>query len=240
MHFRPWVLLVPTLVLATPLAQHDLAGLFGNVDQPATDQVQDISPSFNELTPTITQVRSTTRTHGTSTMPASSESISVIQGSTSSTVFSSTTTPIMTAVASAPILVTSTPTAYPPEAPPTNPEETLQWKVIGIGIITVGLIATVILSVIFFNSWWNFLCDLCGCGKRRRGTQGEENMVPDWEKRDWEFKLANEDGHRYPTMSSLGDIAKDRDKNRVEEVQRAAALLSPNVEAHPLETLSTR
>jgi len=65
-------------------------------------------------------------------------------------------------------------------------------------------------------------------------------MVPDWEKRDWEFKLANEDGHRYPTMSSLGDIAKDREENKVKEVQRAAALLSPSVEAHPLETLSTR
>jgi len=41
---------------------------------------------------------------------------------------------------------------------------------------------------------------------------GGEELVPDWEKRSWEFRLASEDGHRYPTMSSLESIAKEKDK----------------------------
>lgn len=41
---------------------------------------------------------------------------------------------------------------------------------------------------------------------------GEETMVPDWEKRSWEFRLASEDGHRYPTMASLESIVKEKDK----------------------------
>lgn len=43
---------------------------------------------------------------------------------------------------------------------------------------------------------------------------GGEELVPDWEKRSWEFRLASEDGHRYPTMSSLESIAKEKDKDK--------------------------
>lgn len=107
---------------------------------------------------------------------------------------------------SAPMSSTMAPTfSSVPEAPTTSAEEATQWKVIGIGIITVGLIATVILSIIFFDSWWKFVCDLF-CGRWR--GRGEETLVPDWTTRDWEFKLANEEGHRYPTMSSLADMTE--------------------------------
>lgn len=35
-------------------------------------------------------------------------------------------------------------------------------------------------------------------------------MIPDWEKRSWEFKLSSEDGHRYPTLASLESISKEK------------------------------
>jgi len=86
------------------------------------------------------------------------------------------------------------------------PGEAAEWRVIGLVVICIGFVATVILSVVFFDSWWGFLHDLA-CGKIRR--EGVEDMVPDWEKRSWEFKLASEDGHRYPTLASLECIAKE-------------------------------
>jgi len=39
-------------------------------------------------------------------------------------------------------------------------------------------------------------------------------MLPDWEKRSWEFRLASEDGHRYPTIASLESIAKEKERLR--------------------------
>jgi hypothetical protein len=92
------------------------------------------------------------------------------------------------------------------EAPSMPPAEATEWKVIGLVVVCISFIATVILSVVFFDSWWGFLRDLV-LGRRTRS--GVEDMVPDWEKRSWEFKLANEDGHRYPTLASLDCIAKE-------------------------------
>lgn len=105
---------------------------------------------------------------------------------------------------------------YVADAPSTPPGELTEWKVIGIAVITITFIGTVILAFSFFDSWWGFVCDaLCGGrgrGNRRGMKRGGEELVPDWEKRSWEFRLASEDGHRYPTMSSLESIAKEKDK----------------------------
>lgn len=198
----------PSLVPALPLLRsRHLAGLFGDTLQ-VTPDLDSTSTGF-----LLTEPTSKTRivTHITSIASSSiSPTLSVL-----------TTTQLPTVLATTSNLPLSMPTSSPglPEAPPTSPEEATQWKVIGIGIITVGLIATVILSIIFFDAWWNFLCDLfCGCGKKRRKPQGEENMIPDWETRDWEFKLANEDGHRYPTMSSLADITEGQGKRAIKPV----------------------
>jgi hypothetical protein len=89
----------------------------------------------------------------------------------------------------------------------TPPAELTEWKVIGIGVITVTLIAILILSISFFDSWWGFLRAVT-CGKKTGENEGEETMVPDGEKlrKSWEFKLASEDGHRYPTLSSMESI----------------------------------
>ena len=106
-------------------------------------------------------------------------------------------------------------TADTTEAPSTPPGELTEWKVIGIAVITITFIATVVLLVSFFDSWWGFV-RAAVCGKSRKGdmsTRGlaGETLVPDWEKRSWEFRLASEDGHRYPTMSSLGSVVQEKE-----------------------------
>jgi len=117
---------------------------------------------------------------------------------------------------------------YVADAPTTPPAELTEWKVIGVAVITVTFIGTIILAVSFFNSWWGFVCDAC-CGGRGRGKGGSrelagEKVVPDWEKRGWAFRLASEGGHRYPTMSSLESIAKEKDKAGRDHVKAEAGL----------------
>ncbi|KAJ7597442.1 hypothetical protein C8J56DRAFT_1041630 [Mycena floridula] len=95
-------------------------------------------------------------------------------------------------------------TAAPPEEAPATPrDEATEWKVIGIGIMTITFIGTIILSIVFFDSWWGFLRDLV-LGKRSK--EGVETMVG--ENKNWSFQVANEDGHRYPTLASLEAMAK--------------------------------
>lgn len=59
-----------------------------------------------------------------------------------------------------------------------------------------------------------------------------EELIPDWEKRSWEFRLASEDGHRYPTMSSLESIAKEKDKERHEVKPDAGLWLTTPEQAY--------
>lgn len=101
------------------------------------------------------------------------------------------------------------------DASATPPGELTEWKVIGIAVITITFIATAVLAVSFFDSWWGFVrAAVCGKGRKKnelaRGLAGE-TLVPDWEKRSWEFRLANEDGHRYPTLASLESIVKEKE-----------------------------
>ena len=203
------ILLTLGLVVgAFPLSRPDFVGLF----DPDT-------PLDSSLVIPTTRVRTTAHIYrGSTTTGTTISSNPPITSSTSTATSESSTALAVTTRSSTMALATSgdmSSTMAPtfssvPEAPTTSAEEATQWKVIGIGIITVGLIATVILLVIFFDSWWNFVCDLL-CGRwrgRRKHHQGEETLVPDWATRDWEFKLANEEGHRYPTMSSLVDMTE--------------------------------
>ncbi|KAF5352448.1 hypothetical protein D9756_005907 [Leucocoprinus leucothites] len=218
---------LPFLAYAIPLWQRDLGGLFGgdNLDQPTPDL--ELPPEITLTTvpePSLTSTAIGIRTvvH-TSTTAGTTKNNSPITSTTQP--LSTATTEIITALAATSGWTMSTttmtaPTPVVPEAPTTSAEEATQWKVIGIGIITVGLIATVILSIIFFDSWWHFVCDLfCGRWRKRGKNQGQENMVPDWETRDWEFKLANEDGHRYPTISSLADITEGQGRKPPRELK---------------------
>lgn len=97
----------------------------------------------------------------------------------------------------------------------TPPGELAQWKVIGISIICVTFVAIIIMAVTFFDTWWAFVRDIVGCGGCRKGRDrsmqdGREvmDLAPNWNRRTWEFKLANEDGHRYPTLASMESMIK--------------------------------
>ncbi|RXW24051.1 hypothetical protein EST38_g1811 [Candolleomyces aberdarensis] len=93
----------------------------------------------------------------------------------------------------------------------TPPGELAQWKVIGISIICVTFVAIIIIAVTFFDTWTAFMKDVIGCGgcrKGRKDKRDEPHLVPDWNRRTWEFKLANQDGHRYPTMASMDSMTK--------------------------------
>ena len=116
------------------------------------------------------------------------------------------------------------PTVSPPggysQAASTPPAEGREWKVIGLVIICITFVGTLILSVVFFDSWWNFLRAML-CGRKKR--EGSEDLVPDWEKRSWEFQLANEDGHRYPTMGSMENV----EAAQLKRDESATSMLKP-------------
>ncbi|KAJ7161286.1 hypothetical protein C8R43DRAFT_992186 [Mycena crocata] len=137
------------------------------------------------------------------------------------------------------------------EAPSTPPGEAAEWKVIGIAALGIGIVAAVMLSIVFFDSWSGFLLALVG--KRKKDT-GREDMVPDWARRDWEFKIASEDGHRYPTLSSLESMTKTKqdlpptsplitlspDPRHHLVPMRPPSLYLPALDPHPLEPLFRR
>ncbi|KAF7436457.1 hypothetical protein PC9H_003290 [Pleurotus ostreatus] len=104
-------------------------------------------------------------------------------------------------------------TEAPPEVPAPTPGSTLttsnaelaQWKVLGVTVLCIAVVAAIILSVMFFDTWWGFVRDVF-LGKKRR--EAAEELVPDWEKRSWELRMVSEDGHRYPSLSSVESITK--------------------------------
>ncbi|KAI1793102.1 hypothetical protein LXA43DRAFT_282077 [Ganoderma leucocontextum] len=112
---------------------------------------------------------------------------------------SSTSTPS----SSAPSL--SSPTASPsPTQQPSNStasSSTSEWKIIGVAVIAFSAVAAILLLAVFFDQWWRFIRDLVG---RRRNKENEEELVPDWEKAQWELRLAKDpELARYPSFASL-------------------------------------
>lgn len=193
-------------------SRRDLAGLFGddvfepNENDATTDFQTYHTPTFTSNTFGGTVLDEVKTSRGATTAVTAGIIHSIIGKLPNYSATS--TTPTMTVAANPTSASTSIPpvaTGSLPEAPSMPPAEATEWKVIGLVVICITFVATVILSVVFFDSWWGFLRDLV-LGRRNRG--GVEDMVPDWEKRSWEFKLANEDGHRYPTIASLEDITK--------------------------------
>ena len=99
---------------------------------------------------------------------------------------------------------TANPTWYPSPLP-VNSEQgqghVVDWRVIGIAVIAVSVVGTMILVVIFFDQWWGFLCDVCGRRRRWRGG-GKEELVPDWERGSWVFKVEDDIFPAYPSFGS--------------------------------------
>lgn len=194
----------------------DLIDIFDDsvFDSPENTRVDSLgseatSLSFGEIietpvfkTQALATPTSTSKEHSITGGPSS-----IYPTATPSTTHSLTPTPTTTAITNS--IKISQASSMPPA-------EAAQWKVIGLVVICITFVGTLILSVVFFDSWWGFLRAMV-CGRKRDG--GAEDLVPDWDKRSWEVKLANEDGHRYPTIGSLEQVT-------------AAKMDSPYVASH--------
>ncbi|KAF9531928.1 hypothetical protein CPB83DRAFT_848045 [Crepidotus variabilis] len=212
-HCRPWLSL-PSYALAA----RDLLGIIGddvnNAATPVTLPIVKETPISSNPPGQISPTALSTLTASTSTPTAGAlNSIGALgvsrlpeaPQSTDSLSLSQSDSPTSTS--------SPTPSGSPwvGDASSTPPAELTQWKVIGIGVITVTFIAIIILAVSFFDSWWGFIRAVFFGGPGGKGKlQGEETMVPDHQI--WEINLASEDGHRYPTMASLESIAKEKDR----------------------------
>ncbi|KAF5368398.1 hypothetical protein D9758_002190 [Tetrapyrgos nigripes] len=164
-------------------------------------------PSISVTKPTLLEPTSTSLLHTSSTSTTTGSGSSKLSSSTEPLGIFPThpiigsPRPLSTSSYSIPsVILPSTTYTYTPatispanESSTMSPGEASQWKVIGIGVITIVVITVVVLSIVFFDTWTRFLFG------RNKQTEGIEDMMPDWEKRSWEYKLASEDGHRYPT-----------------------------------------
>ncbi|KAJ7786611.1 hypothetical protein B0H16DRAFT_1491087 [Mycena metata] len=93
-------------------------------------------------------------------------------------------------------------------------------------MVAIALIAGIMLAIVYFDAWWGLVLVLVG---KRKKDSGTEDMVPDWVGRDWEFKIASEDGHRYPTLASLESITKQK-----QELPGTNPLMSPSANSRHL------
>lgn len=221
-------------------APRDLLGLLGGGEGILPIITSD-GTSALQTTPTTTIVRQTLSTSEQMTSAIVTTTVTTAAPARSSSPPAPTTRFVTTSASfTDPATVTfssaSIEIGYVADAPTTPPAELTEWKVIGIAVITITFIGTVILAFSFFDSWWGFVCDaFCG-GRGRRNRRGMkhagEELIPDWEKRSWEFRLASEDGHRYPTMSSLESIAKEKDKERHEVKPDAGLWLTTPEQAY--------
>ncbi|CAK5280326.1 unnamed protein product [Mycena citricolor] len=149
---------------------------------------------------------------------------------------SSTTTSAQTTTASDPVL------------PASGASDVAKWKVVGIATLGAVVVSAVLLAIVYFDTWYGTLLALFG----KQHDFGKEEMVPDWAKGEWEFKIASEDGHRYPTMSSLESMTK---KDLASPVPNAApasphpahlgplarlSMYLPSFDPHPLDPLFRR
>lgn len=224
------ILIFAAGVLSTPIALNEERGLFellegdANGAAPAVEQVPSTDGIVEAVSTTRVQQQMTMKSLagagvlatllGTSTSSVSSTHHSdsgaakAAKATTSGGGGTANSTPQQTAAATGAISKNE-------QVSVTPPGELAQWKVIGISIICVTFVAIVIVAITFFDTWTAFLGDLVGCGGCRKGQDtgmfnGREvmDLAPDWDRRTWEFKLSNEDGHRYPTMESLDSIGK--------------------------------
>ncbi|KAJ6575412.1 hypothetical protein B0H19DRAFT_1128566 [Mycena capillaripes] len=251
-------------VLAHPLHQDSNAGLRGlggllgdegDVPLPASDPETENKalPKHPHLTFTseglgglLTAELNPSRASSVqATVSSASRTASTLNSGAALTQFSTTTSHSFTSFPSPTTTIGAT-----KEAPSTPPAEATEWKVIGIAALGIGVVAAVMLAIVFFDSWWGFVLALVG---KRKKDRGREDMVPDWAGRDWEFKIASEDGHRYPTLASLESMTKPKqdltgttplmspspDTRHLPPV-RPPSLYLPVVDPHPLEPLFRR
>lgn len=135
---------------------------------------------------------------------------------------------------------------YAQDASHMPPGEATEWKVIGITVFCITIIGAIMLATFFSDTLIKVFMDVCLCGNKKRKKLGEENLVPDWQMRSWEFKLADEEGHRYPTVSSSLQSMAERSLCKMQPLEvppmvvPPAASYLPELDPHPLDPLLRR
>jgi len=150
------------------------------------------------------------------------------------------TSVISTSNASQNTATAPSPSPTPAADPELSQGQAVDWRVIGIAVIAISAIGTMILLVVFFDQWWGFLCDVCGRRRRRRGG-GKEELVPDWERGTWEYKV-EVDNLNLPIYPSFGSppawrmqkgAATHAQQCKVDIDQRPDQNTSPDCSAFP-------
>ncbi|KAJ3908955.1 hypothetical protein F5879DRAFT_208331 [Lentinula edodes] len=154
------------------------------------------------------------------------------------------------------VLTSSSMSSYfEPTASPTNYDNSLssisihgdkEWKVIGVGLIVIASIASMILLTVFFESWWGFVRDMCG---RKNSGRGVEEMILDSEEKTWQLNLSSQDGHRYPSATSM-DSMKTHQTQKTKSpypypitpkpLFQPPSYFRPTCDPHPLDPLYRR
>ncbi|KDQ63244.1 hypothetical protein JAAARDRAFT_29264 [Jaapia argillacea MUCL 33604] len=143
----------------------------------------------------------------------------------------------LSSIATYPATTVSTPPPTPTPTPSSQPSTIsgvpTEWKVLGIAVIAISVLGISVLCIVFFDTWWRFIKDVLCCGMGSKDSGGEEELVPDWEKRSWAVQLRDEGGcggsHRYPSVEDLtapeGVLCR---KPSVKERQEGLGVLFPS------------
>jgi hypothetical protein len=214
------MLLVPvfrnTFALPPDAGSHnlnrDFGGLFGGGDDPLMP-VPHIT--YPDSKPTHDQKVSHVSNDGLAGLLAGIETTTSVSAPTSPPTSASSQTTAVLQVISAPLISTAnettnsaaTATETQSSTASQSSSESRTWKIVGVSVITITFVVGSIFVVVFFDQWWRFLRDTI-VGKSK--GPDFEDLVPDWEKRTWEVRLAEEESHRYPSTSTLSANALAR------------------------------
>ncbi|KAM6498675.1 hypothetical protein JOM56_006623 [Amanita muscaria] len=252
---------------AVPAMRRDLGGVIGGLLDPDVH-----SPSITPMPNTAKQTHAVLTTTSTSSLAGettkghattrTAESTSMEATVTSSTL--DTTTAMTEANGS------STPTSSWPtktsnnmdhiaqDASHMSPEEATEWKVIGITVLGITVIGSIMLAALFSDTWIKLVKDVILGGNMKQKKDGDEELVPDWKRRSWEYMLADEEGHRYPTVSvSLQSLAEKAEKGTGSQATQTMTTTTtldaatpmvpppapsyiPELDPHPMEPLFRR
>jgi hypothetical protein len=209
----------PRLTIPNPTNPNYLSGRHITRSRPPHHLV------LNTLTPLLHQLSSSatrlaTPIVGTPTLshltPTSQLPTPTLEGHTTQTSIRTTSTSPNT-------ILPTTSRPSPAELPQRNVHADI-WRVVGIAVIAVSVVSTTILAVVFFDQWWSFLGDVCGRRKKGRKS-GKEELVPDWERRSWEFRIED----NLPAYPSFGSPPA-----RLTVEEAASQMQSPRVDMrHP-------
>ena len=258
-----FLFLVNTCTIGSPVSRRDLGGVVGgllepSVHSPTTTPVPNIIKQVHGISTTASTLYVANGPTGSRESTESRVASSITEALRENTPATTATTTTTTALAEfRPTTSTGTtslpmPTSsavdysgYAQDASHMSPGEATEWKVIGITVLCITIVGAVMLAVFFSDTLIKLFKDVCLGGNRKRLKCGEENLVPDWQMRNWEYKLADEEGHRYPTVSaSLQSMTEKKQTAEVAGkspmVTPPAASYLPELDPHPLDPLARR